>query len=140
MRITTRVKGGMAALALLCGVALAGGPGAHEFDFGRHEYEARCAGCHGASGDGDGVNRPYLDRSPADLTALAREHGGEFPYEEFYEVVAGTDGAEGDMPCFATVYEEAAREDSLDVPYEQERYLETRLVALGDYVARLQVR
>ena len=103
-------------------------------------FEARCAGCHGERGDGDGVNKPYLDRSPADLTALSREHGGEFPYQEFYEAVAGTEAAGRDMPCFATVYEEAAREDHLDVPYEQEKYLETRLAALADYVARLQVR
>jgi mono/diheme cytochrome c family protein len=120
------------------GAAVAETP--RKFDFRRSEYEARCAGCHGPKGRGDGVNKPFLEHSPADLTALAKTHGGEFPYDAFYSVVEGRNAERRDMPCFATVYAEAARGDAMDVPYDEDRYMDTRLVALADYVAGLQVK
>jgi hypothetical protein len=58
----------------------------------------------------------------------------------FYVVVDGRYEAGTDMPCFADLYAKRAAEDYMDVPYEVDRYLETRLVALADYVSRLQVK
>jgi mono/diheme cytochrome c family protein len=130
---------GIAVLVVLTGVALSTGRRA-EFDFGKREYEARCAGCHGPSGKGDGVNRAWLDRSPTDLTVLAKNNGGEFPYWHVYVVVEGRLERGRDMPCFKDVYEAAAAEDHLDVPYETDRYRDTRLAAVADYLVRLQVR
>jgi hypothetical protein len=130
---------GLAALALMSGLALAA-TAPTEFDFGKREYESLCAGCHGVTGRGDGVNRAYLERSPADLTVMARNNGGEFPYMHFYVVVDGRYEDGTDMPCFADVYARRAAEDYLDVPYEVDRYLDTRLVALAHHVARLQVK
>jgi hypothetical protein len=108
-------------------------------EFGRHEYEAKCAACHGATGRGDGVDKPTVDLNPADLTKLAKENEGVFPYARFYDVVDGRFEAEpSDMPCFGEVYIANAATDYMDVPYNAERYLETRLVALASYVATLQ--
>lgn len=136
----TWTRGSIAALVLASGVALA--QGKPEFDFGKHEYDAKCADCHGATGRGDGVNKPYLGRSPTDLTTLSKENRGEFPYERVYEAIDGRQLVEEhvsrDMPCWAEEYLSTAKGDYQDVPYEDERYVETRLVALVDHVRSLQ--
>ncbi|WP_145110545.1 c-type cytochrome [Cereibacter sediminicola] len=46
---------------------------------GRADFEALCAGCHGATGRGDGEMAPLLDQRPPDLTTLAARNGGSFP-------------------------------------------------------------
>lgn len=139
MRITW-ARCGMMALAVMAGSALAQATQG-EFGFGKHEFEEKCAGCHGGGGHGDGVNKAFLDRSPGDLSQLARANGGEFPYMHFYAVVDGRfERGSTDMPCFADVYAREAGEDYMDVPYETDRYLDTRLTALAAYVATLQHR
>jgi mono/diheme cytochrome c family protein len=42
-------------------------------------YRMYCAVCHGRSGRGDGPAATELKTPPADLTTLARRHGGKFP-------------------------------------------------------------
>lgn len=131
---------GIAAVVLFAGLALAQGSRAGS-DFGRREYERRCASCHGADGEGHGVNQPYLDHSPADLSRLAKANGGEFPFLHFHAVVDGRyERGASDMPCFADVYAAEAAADYADVPYETERYVDMRLAALASHVAALQDR
>ena len=131
---------GIAAAVLVAGVAL-GQATRSGSEFGKREFEARCASCHGVTGRGDGVNKPWLDESPTDLTQLSKAHGGEFPYTHFYAVVDGRlERGKSDMPCFADVYRASAAEDYMDVEYDVDRYLDTRLTALAMYVAHLQER
>ena len=131
---------GVSAALLLASVAL-GQAARSGSEFGKREFEAKCAGCHGLTGRGDGVNKPFLDTSPADLTKLSKPHGGEFPYLHFYAVVDGRfERGASEMPCFADVYLEAAAGDYMDVEYGSDRYLDTRLTALAMYVAQLQDR
>lgn len=116
------------------------GPG----DFGKREYESNCANCHGVKGQGDGDYKPYLSKSPADLTTLARSNKGVFPYDRMYQVVDGRKQlpAHGrrDMPIWGDDYLAKARSDYTDVAYDQEAYVRTRIEALLDYVHRLQAR
>ncbi|RPH59661.1 MAG: hypothetical protein EHM89_10295 [Acidobacteria bacterium] len=42
-------------------------------------YRAYCASCHGADGKGQGPVANVLKVPPADLTTLARRHGGKYP-------------------------------------------------------------
>ena len=46
---------------------------------GRDLFDSYCASCHGRSGRGDGPVATALKRPPADLTAIARRHGGTYP-------------------------------------------------------------
>jgi mono/diheme cytochrome c family protein len=39
-------------------------------EFGKNEYLASCASCHGVRGKGDGPVADWLSRPPADLTML----------------------------------------------------------------------
>jgi mono/diheme cytochrome c family protein len=136
----TRTKGLITALVFASGVALA--QEAASFDFGKHEYDAKCASCHGETGKGDGANKPYLSKSPSDLTTLSKKNQGEFPYEHVYEVIDGRqvveEQAPRDMPCWAAEYLVEESGDYQDVPYNPERYVETRLVALVTHVRSLQ--
>src|SRR5690242_7166046 len=48
---------------------------------GRTMYKQYCAVCHGEEGKGQGPFASTLKVPPADLTALAKRHGGKFPYD-----------------------------------------------------------
>lgn len=63
---------GWLAMMALAGCAVAQPPGSEL-------YENLCAGCHGASGKGDGVIASELPVAPVDLTLLSASNGGVFP-------------------------------------------------------------
>ena len=115
-----------------------------KFDFGKREYEASCAACHGMKARGDGPYKPYLTKSPPDLTTLARSNRDILPFQSIYELIDGRRTLEAhgsrDMPIWGTVYSVAAAADHMDVPYDSERYIRTRIIALIEYLDRLQVR
>jgi mono/diheme cytochrome c family protein len=67
--------GFVAALALL----FATSAGAEDETIGSDEYRISCMSCHGVGGRGDGQLAQYLTVKPTDLTALARNNGGQYP-------------------------------------------------------------
>jgi mono/diheme cytochrome c family protein len=60
---------------------------------GRAAFEESCALCHGVDGRGQGAFAGLLKVAPPDLTALARSHGGSFPFSEVYRRIDGRDRA-----------------------------------------------
>ena len=74
---------------------------------GREVYFSHCAGCHGATGEGDGPLADLLTVTPTDLTALSRGNDGVFPV---FRVVRQIDGGDpmlahgGEMPLFGQLY------------------------------------
>ena len=115
-----------------------------KFDFGKREYEGQCAVCHGKLGKGDGPYAGIVDTRIADLTTLAKKNNGVFPFQKVYEVVDGrqTVKAHGprDMPVWGNRYLAASRDAAFDVPYDPEAYVRTRVLALTEYVNRLQAK
>jgi mono/diheme cytochrome c family protein len=115
-----------------------------KYDFGKREYGANCAGCHGMSGRGDGDYKPWLTKSPTELHTLSKNNGGVFPVERMYQVIDGRQfvPAHGsrDMPIWGEVYRAKAGESYMDVPYDPEAFVRTRILALIDYIHRLQVK
>lgn len=59
---------------------------------GRVTFMHYCAGCHGASGTGNGALASNLPVQPADLTALKAANGGAFPTEHVLATVHGYPG------------------------------------------------
>jgi mono/diheme cytochrome c family protein len=119
------------------GAALAQG----KFDLGRREFESKCAACHGADGKGNGILKPYLNRSPTDLTTAARRNQGVFPIARFYETIeGGAVPAHGlrDMPVWGRDYRVEAGEYFGEVPYSPEAYVRVRILSLIEYLSRLQ--
>ena len=106
-------------------------------DFGKNEYQASCASCHGLTGKGDGAMKAYLTKPPTDLTRLARANGGVFPHQRLWEVIDGrayaTIGSHGarEMPVWGYVYR---AEDTQPA----DLHARNRIASLLDYLARIQ--
>ena len=52
-------------------------------------YNAYCASCHGRTGEGNGPVAPALKATMPDLTAIARNNGGEFPEARVRRIIIG---------------------------------------------------
>lgn len=115
-----------------------------KFDFGKREYDAQCAVCHGKTGDGLGPYAGILDTKISDLRILAKNNNGVFPFQHVYELMDGrkTVKAHGptDMPIWGDRYLARAEEYYLDVPYDMESVVRTRILALTEYLNRIQVK
>lgn len=116
-------------------------------DIGKREYMDRCAVCHGQSGKGDGGAIDILKTAPADLTQLAKKNGGVFPFDRTYAVIDGRQAVKGhgtrDMPIWGREYSmETAKADEhfAGMPYNMEMYVRSRVLALIDYLNRIQTK
>ena len=114
-------------------------------DFGKNEYEFNCAACHGVSGKGDGPAAVYLTPKPADLTTLTRTNNGVFPVARVYEVIDGSQQVKGhgsrDMPIWGREYRLEAGERNFEgPPYSPGAYVRVRILALIEYLSRLQTK
>lgn len=131
----------MLATALL--VTATTGVAAERFDPGKSEYESNCVLCHGANLRG-GAYVDFLKVTPPDLTQLARRNGGVFPFERVYNVIDGRQELRGhgtrDMPIWGKDYQVRAAQYYVDVPYDPEAYVRVRVLALIDYLNRMQAR
>lgn len=110
-------------------------------DFGKREFESKCASCHGLSAKGDGPVANQLKKRPPDLTLLAKRNGGVFPMARLYEVIEGTNiPAHGtrDMPIWGREYKIQAAEHFVDMPYDPEAFVRARILSLLEYINRLQ--
>jgi len=129
------------ALMATTGAAMA----ADKVDFGKREYDSKCAVCHGRMGKGDGPYRALLSVPPTDLTVLARRNNGVFPFDAVVRSVDGrtelkSHGSE-EMPIWGRDYSLAAGERYFDLPYyDTDAYVRARILALTEYVSRLQVK
>lgn len=132
---------------VLLGVAVAGAFGAaaaaEKFDIGRGEYEAHCAVCHGLKGKGDGpFSEIMLKSSVADLTEISRKNHGVFPFSRVYEVIDGRQQLKAhgtrEMPIWGNIYADKVASVYDDRPYDAETFVRGRILALIDYLHRLQ--
>lgn len=117
--------------------------GATRADFGKRQFDANCASCHGADGKGRGILVEFLRKSPPDLTQLARRNNGALPVSRLYEVIEGSGvPAHGtrDMPVWGRDYRIEAGEYYGEMPYDPESYVRVRILSLIDYINRLQAR
>ena len=111
---------------------------------GKFEYQSNCAVCHGSDGKGAGAYVDFLKTTPSDLTQLAKKNGGVFPLERVYSVIDGRQEVKGhgprDMPIWGKDYQVKAGEYYVDVAYDPEAYVRGRILALIDYLNRLQAK
>lgn len=115
-----------------------------KYDFGKYEYQAKCASCHGLSGKGDGPAAKALKKAPPDLTTYAKRNGGAFPTQLAWQVIDGRPiegGAHGsrEMPVWGQDF----RRDVLkspEPPAAPEWYVAGKIQALIDYLTSIQVK
>lgn len=138
--LATKSTMSLLALTLFAGSALAQ---ASKSDLGKREYDASCASCHGVDGKGNGPYGELLKNSPPDLTTLTKRNGGAFPIARMYETIEGANipsHGSRDMPIWGRVYRISAAEYYIDVDYNPEVYVRSRILALIDYLSRIQER
>ncbi|MDH5541177.1 MAG: cytochrome c [Rhizobacter sp.] len=140
MRCSKRWYSLALASALLCGGA-AQGQGMS--DFGKREFDANCASCHGLDGKGKGVLADFLRKPPPDLTTLTVRNEGVFPLSRLYDSIEGGSIASHgtrEMPVWGWEYRTQARGSFAESPYDTEAYVRVRILALLEYLSRLQQR
>lgn len=134
---------GAAVLALL-GASSASWSADNKAGVGKIEYQSNCAVCHGNDGKGAGAFVDFLKTTPPDLTQLSKKNGGVFPLERVYNVIDGRQEVKGhgprDMPIWGKDYQLKAAEHYGDVAYDPESYVRGRILALIDYLNRLQAK
>ena len=116
-------------------------------DIGKNEYVNSCALCHGLDGKAGGTVNELLKKAPPDLTTLAKRNGGVFPFQRVYSVIDGREGIKAhgswEMPAWGSRYSTErtkAAEYYMDVPYDMEMFVRSRILALIDYLNRIQVK
>ena len=147
----------LTAALLMLGVFSAWGNGyaADKVDVGKREYDSNCIVCHGFFGQGDGPYASYglLKSKVPDLTTLSKKNNGVFPFQRVYEVIDGTEamkahgtkempiwGPDYRMPVWGPVYRAKIEEAYFDVPFNSEAYVRAHILALIEYISRLQAK
>jgi mono/diheme cytochrome c family protein len=115
---------------------------ADKVDIGKQEYEASCANCHGLKGEGNGPYMVFLKSNVPKLTLLSKNNGGVFPYDHVYEAIDGRYLIEAhghDMPIWGNRYcADVSKRLWDDYPADAESFVRNRILALIDYINRLQ--
>ncbi len=129
----------LACVALALAATAAAQP---KVDLGKREFETKCAVCHGLDGKGKGPYAQQLKTPLPDLTAMARRNGGMFPVERTFATIEGAGGGHGtrEMPVWGMDYSIQAVEQMPELPYNQAMYVRTRIMALLEYLNKLQAK
>lgn len=115
-------------------------------DIGKIEYDSKCATCHGLKGEGDGPMALYLTHKVADLRTLARANNGILPVSEMYDVIVADKQlpAHGsrEMPVWGREYriEATTKPQDGSAPSDRESFVRSRVLAIIEYIGRLQVK
>jgi mono/diheme cytochrome c family protein len=113
-------------------------------DLGKREFDTNCAMCHGLDGKGGGVMSTYLNRQPTNLSTLAKSNGGILPMDRMYAMIDGSREVPGHgtraMPAWGNDYRANAAEYYWEVPYDPEVVVRAKILALLEYINRLQVK
>lgn len=104
------------------------------------DFQELCAGCHGATGKGDGPLAEMITKKPADLTRIAARNGGTFDKTKVMSVIDGffrhEHGNEGPMPEFGDMLE--GQTILYDDGSGQPVPVPARLLNLANYLESLQ--
>lgn len=133
------------AAALVIGVATMASAADRPTDVGKFEYEGACAVCHGVTGKGDGPVVGQLRSKVPDLTVLARDNGGVFPFDKVYQIIDGRREVKAHGPREMPIWGRAfSMQSSLFFPnyppQDAESGVRSRILALTEYLYRLQGR
>lgn len=148
MKIATRFRNAVATL----GVAMIlGAPGTSTaaddklVDVGKSEYDGACAVCHGVTGKGNGPAAGQLTNRVPDLTVLARNNKGIFPFDRVYQTIDGRQEVKShgprDMPIWGQAFNaQSSRYFENSPAQDNQSAARSRILALTEYVYRLQAK
>ena len=112
-----------------------------EQTIGSKEYRISCLNCHGVGGKGDGPMADLLKKKPSDLTVLAKNNKGEYPFLRVYQTIDGRVVVPGhgdrEMPIWGQRYLEEDYE-RYRTDFGGEDVVRGRILQLVYYVQTLQ--
>lgn len=119
--------------------------GTEQFVIGKWEYDASCPNGHGRDGEGGGSFAQMLQVSIPDLTTFSKRNGGVFPIARVYNVVDGREEVKAhgtrEMPIWGRRLTLRVEPDYADYDaYAAERFARERILAVIDYLYRLQAK
>jgi mono/diheme cytochrome c family protein len=101
---------------------------------GKEMFTSYCASCHGKSAKGDGPASKALNSPPADLTTLAKRHGGKYPSDKVAAVLRGQTNlaphGDQEMPVWGPVF--------WHMSGGHEALVQQRITNLNHYIESLQ--
>ena len=115
------------------------GVNAEPSEWVKADYINYCASCHGVDGTGDGPMADQIKGKATDLTTLAKNNGGHFPYLKVYGTIDGT-WSERDLRAHGShempIWGDVFRRKASDI----NGYMETkgRIMAIIQYIEFLQ--
>ena len=113
-------------------------------DIGKWEFESHCAICHGLSGTAkeEGAYSSLLSKTIANLTILSKNNGGVFPFARVYQTIDGREQVQAhgtrEMPIWGRDY--VAMSANISPYYDHEAFARGKILALTEYVYRLQAK
>jgi mono/diheme cytochrome c family protein len=114
-------------------------------DIGKMEFTENCASCHGVDGKGNGPLGNLLQKSPPDLTLLAKNNKGVLPINRLYAVIDGSgvpSHGSRDMPVWGMEYrvEEGKALREARGHYDAPAVVRARILTLLEYISRIQAK
>lgn len=114
-------------------------------DVGKLEYEGACAACHGTDGRGGGIVASQMSVRMPNLTQLAGNNRGVFPFDRVYQVIDGREEIKAhgtrDMPVWGQAFRRQSSVYFQNYPaQDQESNARSRILALTEYLYRLQAK
>jgi len=104
---------------------------------GKMYYRQYCATCHGPNGKGDGPLAAALKSKSTDLTQLAKQNGGKFPYMDVLDYIDGAkpiaSHGSKEMPAWGETFQSDSAGDPM-----QQAMVRGRLMLLTDYIRSIQ--
>jgi mono/diheme cytochrome c family protein len=106
---------------------------------GQALYRRYCAACHGLDGRGSGVVSGFMSPKPIDLTQLAVNAGGDFPFDQTVRAIDGreTVRAHGnpEMPVWGEIFRADAEVAGSD---DAERKTRGKEIEITEYLQSIQ--
>lgn len=122
--------------------AFAAGEATKGLAFGKAQFEARCATCHGKTGKGGGPSAQELSMKVPDLTTYAKRNGGAFPTDLAWQKIDGRpvkfDMAR-QMPVWGSDFRHEAMAN-VKATAAPESYVAAEIAALLEYLKSIQVK
>ena len=102
-------------------------------------YRRYCGACHGPEGKGDGAVAPALGERPIDLTQIAKQNGGTFPFDRTVQAIDGTMSVRAHGVSEMPVWGETFRAQP---GWSVDRHTDARgkIVLITEYLRSIQAR
>lgn len=133
-----------AAFALMLQSIAAPSAGAQESTIGKWTFADRCAVCHGVGGQGDGPMADHFTPKPSNLTSLASQNDGVYPFGRVYQVIDGRNRTAGhgtsEMPIWGSHFKVEALPTAQILGVNEEEIVQGRILGLVYYIQTLQMK